>query len=147
FRGESALEILQQVCSREPLPPSRLHPGLPYDLETICEKCLRKEPHERYATADRLADDLRNFLAGRPIEARRTRTWERGLKWCRRRPTDAALVAVSALALGVCSVLAWQGWAEAGRVERVRADVRAHLDAGHRHLADKEVDRAREQLT
>jgi serine/threonine protein kinase len=98
FRGETLLDTLEQVRSREPLPPGRLRPGLSRDLETICLKCLQKEPNKRYESAAALADDLRRYLAGAPIQARPVRAWERAIKWARRKPTLAALLAVSALA-------------------------------------------------
>jgi serine/threonine protein kinase len=97
FRGETLLDTLEQVRSREPLPPSRLRPKLARDLETICLTCLQKEPRKRYASAAALADDLRHYLAGEPIHARPIRAWERGIKWARRRPALAALLAVSVL--------------------------------------------------
>jgi WD40 repeat protein/serine/threonine protein kinase len=98
FVAETVLDTLEQVRSAEPLPPSRLRPKLPRDLETICLKCLQKDPAKRYGRAADLADDLRRFLAGKPIQARPIPAWERVLKWARRRPTAAALVAVSSLA-------------------------------------------------
>ncbi len=97
FRGETLLELLEQVRSRDPLSPSRLRPKLPRDLETICLKCLHKEPHKRYGSAAALADDLRRYLAGEPIQARPIRAWERGMKWARRQPALALLLAVSIL--------------------------------------------------
>src|SRR5262249_49139241 len=70
FRAATALETLEQVKLREPVPPSRLEPGLPRDLETIGLKCLRKEPAQRYTSAAELAEDLRRFLASESIRAR-----------------------------------------------------------------------------
>ncbi|MCI0461421.1 MAG: protein kinase, partial [Gemmataceae bacterium] len=99
FRGETVLDTLQQVQSTEPVPPSRLQPKLPRDLETICLKCLQKEPERRYASAEALADDLRRYQQGQPIEARPTPTWERVLKWARRRPAAAALLVLSVVTL------------------------------------------------
>src|SRR5262249_41417322 len=99
FLGDTPLEVLQQARADDPLPPRRLRPGVPRDLETICLKCLHKEPKKRYSSALALADDLRRFLDGEPISARRASPWERAVKWGRRRPTAAALVAVSAAAV------------------------------------------------
>jgi WD40 repeat protein/serine/threonine protein kinase len=93
FQGATVRETLEQVIQRDPLPPSRLQPGLPRDLETICLKCLRKEPAKRYATALDLADDLRRFLDNQPILARPVAWPERLGKWVRRRPAIAALTA------------------------------------------------------
>ncbi len=79
FLGESQLETLKLVVSNEVVPPCRLRPDVPRDLETICLKCLEKEPSRRYADALALADDLRRHLDGRPILARRTGPLEHGL--------------------------------------------------------------------
>jgi formylglycine-generating enzyme required for sulfatase activity len=97
FRGETTLDTVLQVLSQEPVPPSRLQPKVPRDLETICLKCLHKEPPRRYATAEALADDLRRFLDGQPVTARPVGRLERLVKWARRRPAAAALWAVAVL--------------------------------------------------
>jgi serine/threonine protein kinase/tetratricopeptide (TPR) repeat protein len=96
FNGATVWDTLEQVLSSEPVPPSRLQPKCPRDLETVCLKCLHKDPGKRYASAEALAQDLHRFLAGEPIRARPTPAWERVWKWVRQRP---ALVAVCALAL------------------------------------------------
>src|SRR5205823_8687136 len=98
FRGETALSTMEQVRSQEPVPPTRLHPKVPRDLETICLKCLQKERRRRYATSDELSADLERFLAGESIRARPTPAWERGIKWTKRRPALAALLGVSGVA-------------------------------------------------
>jgi tRNA A-37 threonylcarbamoyl transferase component Bud32 len=107
FQGATALETVRQVLEQEPVPPRRLNATVPRDLETICLKCLRKEPGKRYPSASALAEDLRCFLDGRPIEARPVPAWERVLKWARRRPAQAALVGAVVLAVlgGVAAVL------------------------------------------
>jgi WD40 repeat protein/serine/threonine protein kinase len=99
FRGVTPLDTLRQVQTDEPVPPSRLQPKLPRDLETICLKCLQKAPGRRYADAEALAEDLRRFRAGEPIQARPVGAWERGLKWAQRRPLEAVLLGVSGLAV------------------------------------------------
>jgi WD40 repeat protein len=89
----SSLDTLVQVLHKEPVPPRRLRPKLPRDVEIICLKCLEKDPARRYASASALADDLRRFRRGDPIEARSVSVLERGWKWARQRPMTAALVA------------------------------------------------------
>jgi WD40 repeat protein len=109
FKGTSTLDTLTQVRQVEPVPPRRLQPLVPLDLETICLKCLAKEPYKRYATALSLAEDLRRFQAGEPIIARPVSGWERAAKWCRRRPALAAqaVALVAVTVLGLTGVL-WQ---------------------------------------
>jgi S1-C subfamily serine protease len=85
FKGETLLDTLEQVRSREPVPPRRLRSDVPKDLETVCLRCLHKEPRGRYASALDLAEDLRRFQAGEPIVARSGGTLERALKWVKRR--------------------------------------------------------------
>ncbi len=98
FRGETAAETERQVIHDEPVSPSRLNTKVPRDLETICLTCLSKEPPRRYASAAALADDLRRFGEGRPIQARPVGWREHSWRWCRRNPMAAALL-VTALAL------------------------------------------------
>jgi WD40 repeat protein/serine/threonine protein kinase len=98
FQADNTLDTLMQVLEREPAAPSQLNPSVPADLQTICLKCLEKDRRRRYPTAQALADDLERFLNGEPILARPAGSIERLLKWSRRRPASAALVAVSLLA-------------------------------------------------
>src|SRR5207248_4279014 len=107
FVSESTLDTLERIRRDEPVPPRRLRPRLPRDLETICLKCLEKDPRRRYASAEALAEDLRRFLADEPILARPASSWERTAKWARRQPALAALLLLSIaapLALAVISL-------------------------------------------
>jgi tetratricopeptide (TPR) repeat protein len=137
FRGESVLDTLSQVKSLEPVPPSRLQTTLPRDLETICLKCLRKEPAKRYATAADLAEDLRRFLDGEPIKARPTPLWELAVKWTNRHRAAAALIAVSVVALLGLG---------AGGVAYAQVEQRRRIEADTlRAEADEQARIAREQ--
>ena len=91
FVGDSAAEIMRQVLDQEPARPSSVQPKLDRDLETICLKCLAKEPARRYGSAEALAEDLERWLAGLPIAARRVPAWEKAVKWVKRKPAIAAL--------------------------------------------------------
>src|SRR5205823_5651043 len=102
FKGETAWDVVKQVIDEDPLPPSDLRRGLPRDLETICLKCLQKEPHRRYGNALELADDLRRWQVDQPINARPVSDWEKMIKWVRRNPGIAALSsALSATVVGL----------------------------------------------
>jgi WD40 repeat protein/serine/threonine protein kinase len=93
FLAANPLDTLMQVVAEEPVPPTRLQPKLPRDLETICLKCLQKDPRKRYASALELADDLRRFQNDEPILARPVGRWERVRRWCHRNPVVASLLA------------------------------------------------------
>jgi serine/threonine-protein kinase len=111
FQGCSVLETLEQVKQREPDNPSRSNPAIDRDLQTICLKCLQKEPARRYASAEALAGDLDCWLARKPIQARAIGRVARLWRWCRRNPVGAALVGTAALAvivLAVSTVLIWR---------------------------------------
>jgi eukaryotic-like serine/threonine-protein kinase len=97
FRGSNVLETLRRVVEAEPAPPRSLNPKVPRDLETICLKCLEKEPERRYKSAQGLADDLERFGRGEPVAVRPVGRLERGWKWCRRHPWQAGLGVASAL--------------------------------------------------
>jgi serine/threonine-protein kinase len=122
FRGETATATLQQVVADEPVPPGRLNPAVPRDLETICLKCLQKGPSERYASAAALADDLRRFDRGDTITARPAGALERTAKWASRRPAVAALLAAGLLMLaGITAAAVWY----AGDRARLRAEAQS----------------------
>src|SRR5262249_9900739 len=99
LQAPTPVETLLLIRNQEPLPPSRLLPRLPRDLETICLKCLQKDPRRRYASSQDLADDLERFLAGEPVRARPVGMPEKALKWVRRQPTQAAACGLAALVL------------------------------------------------
>ena len=104
FQASTLLEILDQVRRQEPVPPCRLQPKLPRDLETICLRCLQKNPAERFASAKALAEDLSAYLGGEPIHSRPPGARERLARWARRRPAEAVLLtaaAMAAIGLGV----------------------------------------------
>ena len=100
FRAESPAETERQVIASDPAPPSRLNARVPRDLETICLKCLSKEPHRRYATGTELSQDLYRFLRGEPIVARPVGAWERIVKWSRRHPARTASWLAGFVAVG-----------------------------------------------
>jgi tRNA A-37 threonylcarbamoyl transferase component Bud32 len=141
FVGEDRLDVLLQVRMLEPVPPGRLRPRLPRDLEVICLKCLQKRPADRYPTAAALADDLRRFLDGVPIRARPPSAWRRTVAWARRRRVTAALL-VSGLVL-TATMLGGLLWhtarlsREQGAKEQQRLRAREAEHASRLRLADQ----------
>ena len=101
FQGDSPTQILRMVLETEPTAPRAIERRLSLDLETICLKCLQKEPQQRYVSAAALATDLRHFLKGEPIQARPVGTFGRFGRWCRRNPVIASLTAGAFLSLTV----------------------------------------------
>lgn len=110
FQGGTAYETLLLVRDEDPVAPGRLRPGLPRDLETICLKCLEKEPGRRYASAARLADDLGAFLEGRPVAARPVGRLGRSKRWARREPVVAGLSAAALLLVATLLVVVTVAW-------------------------------------
>ncbi len=103
--GETLEQLLWLVINREPVSPRLLNPGVPLDLETICLKCLEKEPRRRYSNAQQLAEELRRFLEGRPIHARPVGLVGKTWRWCLRNPKLAGLaVLILALLVTVITV-------------------------------------------
>ena len=98
FTGETPLATVLQVLHNEPVSVTSLQPNVPRDLETICLKCLRKEPRQRYGSALELAEDLQRFLRDEPIRARPVRAVEKLWRWVRRHPAPAGLLAAGLLA-------------------------------------------------
>ncbi len=117
FRGENELETLQLVINSEPPAPRSIVPDIPRDLEAICLKCLEKDPQQRYATAGDLAEDLRRFLAGKNVAARKYSILQRISRFARRPQNRsrfvAAMLALCVLGLGLASWLAWHQGTEA----------------------------------
>jgi WD40 repeat protein len=128
FCGETPMETLLQVLHQEPPSPARLQPGLPRDLETICLKCLAKEPQRRYASAAELAEDLERFLGGEPVRARPVSAVERVWKWGRRRPAWAALVLLALLIVGVGFPATAFLWLRADSARRQAEDERGQKE-------------------
>ena len=104
FVGDTPLDTLMQVLSDPPVSPKTLNPNVSRDLETICLKCLQKDPKRRYATAQQLAEELSRVLTGKPILARPISTMERVANWCKRRPAVATLGALLGLLVTVLSI-------------------------------------------
>ena len=136
FRGTSAFETVMQVLAMDPVPLRRLQPGVPRDLETVCMKCLEKEPKSRYASAKDLADDLERFLQGEPVLARPAGPVRRLAKWAKRRPVIASLSALSILAVVV--IIGGGAWynaqlkRERDRVTQEQARTKALLVEGNK---------------
>jgi tetratricopeptide (TPR) repeat protein len=125
FVGATLLDTMEQVRSAEPIPPSRLHPKLPRDLETVCLKALAKEPGGRYATAAAFAADLENFLLGRPVAARPVGRLVKLARWCRRKPTAASLSAALVLVVIAAFVgVTWQWRRAEANLEETRRERR-----------------------
>ena len=152
FRGESPIDTIRLVLDGEVTSPRQLVPSVPRDLDTICLKALQKPVHRRYLTAEAMAEDLRRFLDGEPIQARPIGPVERTIKLIRRRPTAASLVAASVLAFVAFLALAGLSYravqreaaaakeagqrAEEERANGVRKMVRLNVANGTRQLDD-----------
>ena len=118
FKAGNPIDTVRQVIEQEPVPPRQLEPRVPHDLETICLKCLEKVATKRFATAADLADDLRRFMEGEPIQARPTPAWERAWKWGKRRKTAAALLCLSVLAvMGSRLFMVWHNVSLSGQLD------------------------------
>jgi tetratricopeptide (TPR) repeat protein len=129
FSGQSREQVLAAVMTKDPRPPRRFNGKIPVDLETICLKALEKDPDRRYATAGELAQDLRQFLQGGLIAARRAGVARRTWKSIRRHPV-AATVAVAVLVVVAALVIGWQAGGRAEAAQRLVADARLALREG-----------------
>ncbi|QDU20874.1 serine/threonine-protein kinase [Urbifossiella limnaea] len=139
--GETPAELMKQLADGVPVPPRKVNPAVPRDLETIVLKALAREPERRYATAGDMAADLRAFLDDRPIRARRESLTSRAARWCRRNPAVAGLSLTTAAALLLAAVVGWVAYA---RTTKALADeTAARGDAEH---GQKEAKEASEKL-
>jgi serine/threonine protein kinase len=154
FAERDRLRLIERIKEREPARPRALDPRIPRDLEIIVLKAMRKDPRRRYQSPDELAEDLRRFLAGEPIKARRTGELERLRLWCRRKPAVAGLTAVLlllvlAVAIGSTLLAVRLGTAlDQSEQQRTRAE-RAELDGKHKlwqsYLAEAQARRMSRQ--
>jgi tRNA A-37 threonylcarbamoyl transferase component Bud32/sugar lactone lactonase YvrE len=144
FQAETPVDTILQVLEREPERPQSLNPRIDRDLETVCLKCLHKEPGRRYGSAETLSEDLERYLAGEPVVARPAGRVERMVKWARRRPALAALVTVSVL--GLAALLGGGAWftlqLDAARADAV-GEARRADDA--RALAQRQEKEAKQR--
>ena len=144
FQAATPMDTIIQVISDEPVPPRRLNPSISRDVETICVKCLEKDPARRYTSAAALAEELGRFLAGEPIVARPVGRAERAWRWCRRKPVLAAMALALAVAtLAGLSGIVWQ-WSRAetergiAQVERDEAKRQSVIAVNERNEAEKQ---------
>jgi formylglycine-generating enzyme required for sulfatase activity len=136
--------LLLQVLHEEPRPPRKVNDKVPRDLETICLKCLQKDPRRRYASAEELADDLKRWQTGEPVQARPAGRLERAAKWAKRRPALAALVGVTVLALVSLTVLSGNLVVARSDAENKRkeAEKQTGIAQGKEQEARQEADKA-----
>jgi WD40 repeat protein len=146
FRGPTPMDTYYQVLNADAVPPSQLQAKVPRDLETICLKCLEKEPSRRYADGAELADDLARFIRGEPVHARPISKAERTWRWCRRNPVVAALLAALLVVFaGGLAGVTWR-WQEAdirrreAEENQQQANANARAEQAARLRAENLVD-------
>jgi tetratricopeptide (TPR) repeat protein len=147
FQGKNAGDTLNQALNREPTAPRQLNPGIPRDLETICLKCLEKDPARRFVSAQMLAEDLGRFLESRPIRARPVGVPGKLGRWCRRKPVFAGLIAVLAASLVLAGWFGRQAYlasrlAEREQMQREVDRALAEAWAGDRNAAEQAISDA-----
>jgi len=147
FQAATVMDTVLQVIGDEPVPPRRLNPSVPRDLETICLKCLEKDPARRYASAAALGEDLRRFLAGEPISARPVGQTERAWRWSRRNPLAAALITLVVLltTAGTATITALWLRAETQRRAAIAAGLRAEQSREEALAASRRAEKSREE--
>lgn len=146
FQEIHRIELLRAIAETEPIPPRRINPRVPRDLETIALKAIEKDPNKRYASAQEFEKDLNRFLSGEPIHARRVNGLEWTIKWAKRRPLVVALL--SALAILFCvsfALVSWK-WIEAERANAVAWDreelAKQRLEESQDHIYRTGIARA-----
>jgi WD40 repeat protein len=141
LRGASTAETLELVRKKDPVPPRQLQPSVPFDLETICLKCLRKDPAQRYETAEELADDLKRYQAGRPILARPVGLVEQAWKFYRRNPIVVWTAAgVFALLLVATGAAVFAAVAATGEATALKDKAQAERDKGTAEVKKEEAE-------
>jgi WD40 repeat protein len=141
FLGHTMQDTLTQVLDKDPVAPRLLVPRIPQDLETICLKCMQKEPHRRYQAAQEVADELDRFLAGKPIRAVPIGYPEKLWRWCRREPAVASLTGTAALLLAAGGLLVFSQWrrAEASLEANRQLLYLGDMRLGFTSLAEREL--------
>lgn len=134
FQAASPLDTLLQVLQKDPVPLRQLDPKVPRDLETICLKCLEKDPRRRYASASKVADDLQRYLSGEPVKARPISRPARVWRWCRRNPVVAGLTGLAATLLAVVGIVASVGYFSTSAALH---QSQRHLYVAHLNLAQQ----------
>jgi tetratricopeptide (TPR) repeat protein/tRNA A-37 threonylcarbamoyl transferase component Bud32 len=132
FKAATPLETLHLVLTAEPVPPGRLQPKLPRDLETVCLKCLENVPGRRYPSAGVLADDLQRYRDGRPVLARPIGRSARAARWARRNPRVAGLLAALAAAIGLGFAGVFAEWRESKRLYALAEERRSAAESNLR---------------
>ena len=151
FVADSPVDTLLQVMRNEPVAPRTLNPSIPRDLETICLKCLNKEPHKRYGTAQELADDLDRFLEGRPVVARPIGPVGRYYRWCQRNPAIAALLVLLFASMAAGTTIASKFAIDATQhakqeeLQRIQAEAAQRTAEKQRALAETSRQEAERQ--
>ncbi|MEO2020870.1 MAG: protein kinase, partial [Pirellulaceae bacterium] len=138
FKAQTPLDTLLQVLGEEPVAPHSLNGSVPVDLETIILKCLEKDPRRRYQSAQELAEELGRYLAGEPIQARPIGQWERAWRWCRRKPTLAALYGTAATLMLILGI--------GGTMVAVQQSRNARQETSLRQQADGATKKATQNL-
>ncbi len=146
FITDRPLDTVMQVVNNDPVQPRVLQPGIPVDLETICMKALQKDQAARYSDCQALADDLRRFINGEPIQARPVSRLERAWRWCRRNPKVAIPSTVASFFIIATAIIATWAWSEASAHAVSIADERDKVK-DERDVAQKEKKEADRQRT